>query len=1232
MHASQSQDEVTISTPGSKNSAAPTQGGAGHRVRSHASQLAFSSHLDVVLSEFEAACQSAAPPTLQDYWVRHTVTAVVDSLDQRRALLQEMIALDLEYRWKRKIATLPRDETLLGDNPAGATPRLEDYRTLLESQFGPMPAWPVSLILDECRVQRYYAELPEAGAYEQRFPEVPGLREAVEKLQAEPVPTALIFNNRPLADYELVREVARGGMGIVYEARQISLKRTVAIKMILAGQLASEEAVRRFYAEAQAAARLNHPHIVPVFEVGQDDGRHFFSMGFVDGESLSAHVSREGPMPPEEAARLVEIVSEAVDYAHQQGVVHRDLKPQNVLLAKDGRPLVTDFGLAKQRDALDGLTVSGQLIGTPSFMSPEQAQGQTDKIGPLSDVYSLGAILYHLLTGRPPFHTASMLETLKQVIERDPVSPRSLNPEVNRDLETVCLKCLEKDPAKRYASARHLAEDLRRFVEGHAILARPISRAEKAWRWCRRQPSTAALIALAALMLVIIPPALLWYEGQVTASRAEARAAQLDREITAHRLEATQQLAAARDYNATVSEVRQTIARGRPGWSQRALDRLTHAAGLTTSVRDAAELRTEAASCLLGVDVLPGPKVADGMHLGQVAFSHDATRLAAGDLFVQAGFDCRILVLDAASGDVLHRLTLFGFPQWKQGRFAPDGCRQLAFSPDGRWLAAGGRFGHIHVWDLRQTLPKAQTWRAHDEELLPLLFAPDSQRLFSACSVEKSLKAWDLQEDQFREAAHYTSEGEIDGLSLDARGNHLVLDEDPHFVTLVSAGTLKAHSREVHGGRGSVVGAPWSGMYLGGGGDKLVLLDRQFKPTSNYEDASDPSRELWSLTRVEFSRDGRWLLAVTRLDGKCTLWDTVSRKVVFNQVLEPGAMPVAALAPDGSRLAIVGDRGAQIYQIVAHRAQSLVLDRPEAALSMVWGPAISVAPPETDSTLPAVAVHGGTSNVPLLTSYTDDELAVHRPTGRIALGYDGSGDTWTLQVWQRDPGGWRRLAERQFDGVKQLGFSPDGERLWIAGTLQVWNWDFGSGSVAERFENSIETLVTGRSNLECLAVAQELLLLGTRSGELLRLDHNEGQPQRWQLKTGPLRCVALSPDERLAACGAEDGQLRLLRLPGGQSLCDLRPRDESVEAVAFSRDGKLLATGSLDRTVRLWRIREGGAEELFDLRFPAPVVDVQFRPEGCVLAIRVRNEIAVRLLDLSQLRSFLSGPKLDWSD
>jgi tRNA A-37 threonylcarbamoyl transferase component Bud32 len=375
---------------------------------------------------------------------------------------------------------------------------------------------------------------------------------------------------RYFGDYELLEVIARGGMGVVYKARQTSLNRLVALKMILHGRLVTPRDLARFRAEAEAAANLDHPHIVPIYEVGEHDGRHYYAMRFVEGESLAQ--SPRGDVRAE--ARLAATLARAVHYAHQRGILHRDLKPSNVLVqrveAGPAVPFITDFGLAKRLGSSAELTASGEAPGTPRYMAPEQAAGRKD-LTVAADVYGLGVVLYERLTGAPPFTSEDFLELYRQIREAEPPRPSGRCPGLDRDLETVCLKCLEKEPAKRYASAEALADDLERWLHGEPIVARPVGSLGRLRRWCRRNPAVAGLTGTVALALV---------GGTVTSSYF---AVQADRRATAEQAERERAQAAEANMERAVvrSLVRPMAADGNEILSPMELEALWELAGTT---------------------------------------------------------------------------------------------------------------------------------------------------------------------------------------------------------------------------------------------------------------------------------------------------------------------------------------------------------------------------------------------------------------------------------------------------------------------------------------------------------------------------------------------------------------------------------------------------------------------------------------------------------------------------
>jgi serine/threonine protein kinase len=394
---------------------------------------------------FEAAWRAGERPKIED------CLEGTDEAD-RADLLRELIALEVELRCG-----------------AGERPTVEEYRARFSDRAG--------------LVDRVFRELVPAEADPDRTVELGSGGGGARSLDPDEP-------EGRFGDYELLGEIARGGMGVVFRARQVGLNRQVALKMLRSGPLASDSERRRFRAEAEAAARLRHPNVVPIYEVGEHRGRPYFSMKLIEGGSLADRLERFAD-DPGAAARLVAQVARAVHDAHGCGLVHRDLKPSNILLDPDGTPHVSDFGLAKTVGGDGGLTLSGAVVGTPGYMAPEQAAGKGSDVTACADVYGLGAVLYALLTGRAPFAASSVPETVMQVLEREPVRPREIRPAVPRDLERICLKCLEKRPEDRYASAEAVADDLERFLRGEDVEAGRAGRLDRLRRWARREPGLA---------------------------------------------------------------------------------------------------------------------------------------------------------------------------------------------------------------------------------------------------------------------------------------------------------------------------------------------------------------------------------------------------------------------------------------------------------------------------------------------------------------------------------------------------------------------------------------------------------------------------------------------------------------------------------------------------------------------------------------------------------------------
>ncbi len=672
-----------------------------------------------------------------------------------------------------------------------------------------------------------------------------GTAAAVLGLTPRPTQTIQYFG-----DYQLIQEIARGGMGVVFAARQVSLNRVVAVKRMLETALATPEQVRRFRAEAEAAASLRHPHIVGIFEIGEHEGQHYFSMEYIEGRNL-AELVRDGPLAPRRAAELLRTIAAAVDYAHGHGILHRDLKPSNVIVDEHDQPHLTDFGLAKLLTGDKDLTLSGQALGTPSYMSPEQGAGQRATIGPGSDVYSLGAVLYHLLTGRPPFVAESPMETLRQAKEVEPVAPCALNASVPPDLETICLKCLAKQSARRYATAKELADDLERFLRGEPIHARPVTHLERAWRWCHREPALAGAIGAVALALVVVP---------VVTS------------IAARRIQS------ARGHELQERQRAERLAQAERARQQRAEQ---HAA--LVAARE--QQRAAAARPTLG------------MERAEAAFARgtNADGLATLAALLRASPTNRVLTERLLSALSLHPWPLLE----RRGFSAPGRVTEAVFSPDGNLLATGTDSGAVRVWNV-----------ASGEPVTPLLslcgnvkrIRFGAQGRYFAATTETTLRAWNTTSGAPVTPVLPSPTGK-DGFSVSSRDRYFTTCAS-NVVSVFDLMTGVELHRLPHNGNVQLVMFDPSGR-LATFQQNLVRLWRM----DSGQLAVEPLRLPGAIRAAMFSGDGSRLLLAH--GSKLEIISTTNGASLVQMSTPPDeTITYVNFSPDSSRVLSVGYGGA----------------------------------------------------------------------------------------------------------------------------------------------------------------------------------------------------------------------------------------------------------------------------------------------------------------------------------
>jgi WD40 repeat protein/tRNA A-37 threonylcarbamoyl transferase component Bud32 len=752
--------------------------------------------IDAICDAFEEAWKQGQRPQIEEY-----LRAAPEP--ERCKLFEELLKVELEYRGR-----------------SHETYTCEEYRQRFPGE---------AELIDAVFASTAHAKANEVSAAERLANHAPGADTGIhaqptdpgqhlERSEDDPTRASNAGDLPSLPGYEIFEELGRGGMGVVYKARQIELKRLVAVKMILAG--ARPQELARFRREAEAVAHLQHPHIVQIYEVGEQDGRPYFSLELVEGGSLAQKLAGT-PLPARQAAQLVETLTRAVHAAHERSIIHRDLKPANVLLTADGVPKVTDFGLAKRVDAGPGLTQSGVILGTPSYMAPEQASGKSKQIGPACDVYALGAILYELLTGRPPFRAETALDTVLQVLNEEPVPPSRLQPKLARDLETICLKALAKAPARRYATARELAEDLRQFLNGEAIQARPVGPAERLWRWCSRNRFVAGLWAALMLnLLLLMLTLLLWTVVTLKQNERAERLGYYGLIAQAHRQWQNHH---------NVAQARALLNACRPdlrGWEHAYLSRMIAGQARLITFRG---------------------------HTGyvySVAFSPDGTRIVSGSR------DKTLKVWDAQTGEEV--LTLTGHT---------EAVLSVAFSPDCKRIVSGSGDNTLKGWDA-QTGEEIRRLKGHSSSVLSVAFSPDGTRIVSG-SADKTLRLWDAQTG--REILSLKGHtGPVNSVAFSPDGTRIVSGGQDRMLRLWDARTgreiltLKGHSGPVL----SVAFSPDGTRIVSGSEDRTVQVwDAQTgQETITLTDHTD------RVMGVAFSLDGNRIVSASE-DKTLKVWN-----------------------------------------------------------------------------------------------------------------------------------------------------------------------------------------------------------------------------------------------------------------------------------------------------------------------------------------------------------------------